>query len=83
MKYKIIKLEKRNYPICPECGKHTIVLFTPPKERIVGTEEGYRTIGTPEYIDWYRAHLYCCNGETNCKFNTPLLKLTTPLREPR
>ena len=81
MKYKIIKLEKRKYPICPECGKHTIVLFTPPKEGIVGTEEGYKTIGTPEYVDWDKAHLYCCNGQTNCKFNTFLNKLTTPLTE--
>ncbi len=83
MKYTIIKKEKRTYPICPECGKHTIVLFTPPKEGIVGTEEGYRTIGTPEYVDWNKAHLYCCNGETNCEFNTRLLDLTTPLKEPK
>jgi len=81
MKYKILKLEQRIYPVCPECGKHTIVLFTPPKEGIVGTEEGYRLIGTPEYIDWEAAHLYCCNAETDCKFKTRLFDLTTPLRE--
>lgn len=78
--YKILKLEKRHYPVCPECGHHSIVLFTPPKEGIVGTDEGYRTLGTPEYIDWDKAHLYCCN-DANCSFKTPLRQLTTPLRE--
>lgn len=71
----------KNRPICPECGKQTIVLFTPPKTGIVGTKEGYKTIGTPEYIDWERAHLYCCNGETNCKYEAMIMgdeKLTTP-----
>jgi hypothetical protein len=82
MKYKIIKLEKRKYPICPECGKHSIVMFTPPREGIVGTPEGYKTIGTPEYVDWNRAHLYCCNGKANCKFNTRIRDLTTPTTEP-
>ena len=78
MKLKIIKLCERIYPICPECGKHTIVLFTPPKEPINDS-----LLGTNEYIDWDRSHLYCCNGSTNCKFNTPLKELTTPLREPK
>lgn len=71
----------KNRPICPECKKQTIVLFTPPKEGIVGTDEGYSTIGTPEYIDWNKAHLYCCNGKTNCKYEARLMgddKLTTP-----
>lgn len=81
MKYTIIKKGKRTYPICPECGKHTIVLFAPPKDGIVGTKKGYETLGTPEYVDWNKAHLYCCNGETNCTFNTPINELTTPLKE--
>jgi hypothetical protein len=82
---KIIRLQKRRYPICPECGRHSIVLFTPPKEGLVGTEKGYALLSahSQEYVDWDRAHLYCCNGETNCKFNTPLNKLTTPLQEPK
>lgn len=66
------------YPICPECGKDTVVLFSPPREGLVGTDEGYRTIGTPEYVDWDRAHLYCCNSTSNCKFSTRILDLTTP-----
>ncbi len=70
--------KKVQYPICPECGKDTIVLFTPPREGIVGTEEGYTTIGTDAYIDWDKAHLYCCNGESNCKIATPIKDLKTP-----
>ena len=72
---------KSKYPICPQCGKNTIVLFTPPKEGIVGTPEGYRTMGTPDYVDWDKAHLYCANGQTNCDFNTPIKNLTTPVKE--
>lgn len=53
-----------NRPICPECGCNTLVLFTPPKQPIK-----HELLGTNEYIDWDRAHLYCCNGETNCKKN--------------
>jgi hypothetical protein len=72
---------KKDRPICPQCLQATIVLFTPPREGIVGTEEGYRTIGTPEYIDWKRAHLYCCNGSSNCTYTAYLLgddkKVTT------
>ncbi len=86
MKYKIIKLEERTYPICPECGKHTIVAFTPPDEQKEkdNTDENGATKGTPyDHIDWNRAHLYCCNGETNCKFNTRFIDLTTPLKEPK
>ena len=84
MKYRIIKLERgRIDPICPACGKHTIVGFTPPREGIVGTEEGYKTIGTPKYVDWNRAHLYCCNAETNCRFETRFVDLTTPLKKPK
>lgn len=78
---KAIKLGKAKYPICPECGQNTIVGFTPPREGIVGTEEGYKTIGTSAYVDWERAHLYCCNGESNCKFDTRFNDLTTPLTE--
>lgn len=76
MKYKIIKLEKRKYPICPECGKHTLVGFTSPKEPMDASK-----IGSMEYVDWERAHLYCCNGSTNCKYNTRFIDLTTPLNE--
>ena len=61
------------YPICPECKQKTIVLFTPPKEPI-----NFQLLGTPDYIDWDRAHIYCCNGETDCKINTRLKDLTTP-----
>jgi hypothetical protein len=69
-------LEKRRYPVCPECGKHTIVAFTPPIE--TGVARYFERA-----IDWDRAHLYCCNGETNCSFNTRILDLTTPLKEPK
>ena len=81
MKIKIVRLKQRKYPLCPECGMATIVGYTPPREGIVGTDEGYRTIGTAAYVDWERAHLYCCNGETNCKFQTRFFDLTTPLTE--
>ena len=72
--------EKKNRPICPECKEQTIVLFTPPRKSIVGTWFGYKTIGTPQYIDWNRAHLYCCNGKTNCNYLAPIMGnvLTTP-----
>lgn len=69
-------MEKKNRPICPECGKATIVLFTPPKENA-----HYEDIGKAEYVDWNRAHLYCCNGESNCKYAPMLIgdrDLTTP-----
>jgi hypothetical protein len=76
----------KRYPICPECGENTIVAFTPPREGIVGTEEGYRLLheGSPSYVDWHRAHLYCCNGSTNCKVEIPILTgLSTPVMEKR
>lgn len=63
--------EEKNRPICPECGKPTIVLFSPPKEGLVGTELGYKLFreeNWAEYIDWNKAHLYCCNGSSNCKY---------------
>ena len=63
------------YPICPQCKKETIVLFTPPKE-----PANFALLGTSEYIDWDRAHLYCANGETNCTFQPLLKDLTTPLK---
>lgn len=66
------------YPLCPECGYNTIVGFTPPKE-----PAQFELLGTPEYVDWNRARLYCCNGETNCKYNTRFLDLTTPMTEPK
>lgn len=71
------------YPICPECGCNTVVLFSPPREGIVGTKEGYETMGTSAYVDWDKAHLYCANAETNCHLNTLLSELTTPITEPR
>lgn len=77
MKEETTYIAKR--PICAECGCNTLVLFTPPKEDIVGTEYSYKTIGTPDYVDWNKAHLYCCNGETNCKTTYYLNELTTPL----
>lgn len=66
------------YPICPECGKSTVVLFAPPKD-----PPDFSLIGKEEYTDWYRAHLYCCNGETDCKFQPLLTDLTTPLKQPK
>jgi len=86
MKLKIIKLEKRRYPICPECGKHTIVMFSPPKDYLYPKDrkvhpDAYKLLGTQEYVDWDKAHLYCCNGTTNCTFNTKIRDLTTPLKE--
>jgi hypothetical protein len=73
---------ENNRPICPECKKQTVVLFSPPREGIVGTKEGYDTIGTPEYVDWNRAHLYCCNGESNCKYTAYIMTdLTTPITQ--
>lgn len=67
-------------PICPECGKQTIVLFTPPKDYLYPKDgtvhpDAYALLGKPEYVDWERAHLYCCNAETNCKFDTKLSDL--------
>lgn len=64
-------------PVCPECGKNSIVLFTPPKEYLYPKDgkvhpDAYKLLGTPDYIDWEKAHLYCCNGQTNCKFRTLL-----------
>ena len=64
------------YPICPECKKDTIVLFTPPKEPI-----DFSKLGKPDYIDWEKAHLYCCNGQSNCKFSPRLFDLVTPQRK--
>lgn len=53
-------------------------MFTPPKE-----PADFSKLGSPEYVDWERAHIYCCNGETNCTIDTPLDMLTTPLAEPK
>ncbi len=76
MKTKTIELKKRKYPLCPECGQATIVGFTPPKE-------GMYCDGDPEKVDWNKAHMYCCNVESNCEFDTRFLDLTTPLSEPK
>lgn len=70
---KIDKDKRTHYPVCPECGEDTIVLFTPPKE-------GQYCDGDLSKIDWSRAHIYCCNGKTNCKINTLLTELVTPQR---
>lgn len=61
------------YPICPECNQETVVLFSPPKMPI-----DFKIIGEQEYVDWYKAHLYCCNGQSNCKWTAKLIDLTTP-----
>jgi hypothetical protein len=67
-----------SYPICPECKCNTLVLFTPPKEPV-----DFALLGSPEYIDWERAHLYCANGATNCSYEVRLYDLTTPVKEER
>ena len=73
------------YPICPACGCNTIVLFSPPREDVWNDlTKRYALQGTAEYVDWDRAHLYCCNGETNCQVNIPLRGgLMTPVKEAR
>ena len=75
----------KRYPICPECGCNTIVLFTPPREDVWNDlTKRYALIGTAEYVDWDRAHLYCCNGQTNCNVNISIRRgLSTPVREAR
>ena len=72
-------------PICPLCGCNTLVLFTPPREEIFAHAKlRYALLGTPEYVDWDRAHLYCCNGDTACDIQIPLKGgLTTPVKEAR
>lgn len=73
----------KNRPICPECKQPTIVLFSPPNDGLVGTEKGYKLYHDKDwqnYVNWARAHLYCCNGKTNCKYTAYLIdddKLTT------
>ena len=61
------------YPICPDCGRDTIVLFSPPKEPI-----NFEILGSQEYVDWYKAELYCCNGESNCQYRARIIDLCTP-----
>lgn len=79
--------EGRKYPICPLCGCNTIVMYSPPREGLVGTDEGYRLYfeqNWAEYVDWNRAHLYCCNADTDCKIEMPIIGgLTTPVTEAR
>lgn len=72
-------------PICPLCGCNTLVLFSPPRDEILAHDKlRYSMLGTQEYVDWDRAHLYCCNGETNCDINIPIKGgLTTPVKEAR
>ena len=81
--YKILKKEKRKYPVCPECGQHTIVLFSPPHRgkdgKVLCPDKFFKD---PQgYVDWHEAHIYCCNGSTNCQINTKIIELTTPLTE--
>ena len=72
----------KRYPVCPECGCNTLVMFTPPKEDVWNDlDRRYALIGSQDYVDWDRAHLYCCNGETDCKFDTRIRDLVTPMRE--
>lgn len=75
MENKDTNEEKAVYPICPECGNNTLVGFTPPKENMSFLENGN------DAIDWNKAHLYCCNGDTNCKFSTRFIDLVTPMSE--
>ncbi len=75
----------KRYPICPECLCNTLVMFSPPREDVWNDlEKRYSLIGTQEYVDWDRAHLYCCNGETNCNVRIPVRGgMTTPVNEKR
>ena len=68
--FSIIKLGKSKYPICPECGQRSIVLFSPPKETALNSE-----------VNWDLASIYCCNGKSNCKIGTLIRDLTTPVGE--
>lgn len=72
-------------PICPLCGCNTLVLFTPPKKEVFDHPKlRYSMLGTSDYIDWDRSHLYCCNGETDCRIEIPINGgLTTPVNEAR
>jgi len=62
-------MSRKNLPICPECKQPTLDFFTPPNE-----PPNFKILGTPEYIDWYRAHLYCTNGKTNCKYRFCIIR---------
>ncbi len=77
----------KRYPICPECGCNTLVMYSPPRDGLVGTDEGYRLYHEKDwanYVDWTKAHLYCCNGETNCDVNIPVIGgMTSPVQEKR
>ena len=69
-----LKEKKAWRPLCPECKKGKMEYFLPPKDGIVGTPEGYHTIGSPEYINWGKAHLYCTNHESNCTYTFNIIK---------
>jgi hypothetical protein len=80
-KAKIQKKDVTHRPVCPECGKQTIVIFTPPKSYLYPKDgtvhpDSYKLIHTPEYVDWERAHIYCCNASTNCKIDTRIMDLS-------
>lgn len=79
--------DTKRYPICPQCGCNTLVMFSPPRPGLVGTDEGYRLYGDAnwaEYVDWSRAHLYCCNGETNCNVKIDVIGgAMSPINEKR
>jgi hypothetical protein len=64
------KITKYVYPICPECGKNTIVGFARPNLPWKNNIYDY---------DQKTAELYCCNDDTNCKYRIPFSALTTPL----
>jgi hypothetical protein len=64
---------EKNRPICPECKEPKIVLFTPPKKMYEGQPHSQEFMQSGEYVDWDRAHLYCANGTTNCKYTAHLL----------
>jgi len=80
-KLSILNFNNRDmkYPICPECGENTIVLFAPPKEGKSCSADDVEW----KNVDIQRTHLYCCNGSSTCKFNTKIQELTTPLTEAR
>jgi len=77
----------KRYPICPECLCNTLVMFSPPHDGLVGTERGYKLYAEGnwnEYVDWSKAHLYCCNGETSCNVHIPVQGgMMTPVDEKR
>lgn len=62
---------KIRYPVCPECGSHTIVAFAKPNEPFTNNPFDY---------DQSTAELYCANGATNCGYRVKFSDLTTPIK---